>query len=1150
MDGIVSRADLLRALDGADPARAARIGEMMGYVGAPRQESPQTPLATVSSQRTTTARLPAVAVAPPAPIPFWYPDSLTPRADDRPKPPPLQSIPVWTNAPTERPVLPLLSSWHDLQPRLRALIRTALPTAAIDIARVVNVVSRGRQLTEMPREYRHRLGPQLQVIVDRSDRLIPYWADQDVLTQCLSWLLPEHQLTFGMINEVLSEPSLEGSDRRPVSYHPPAAGGIVLVLGDLGCLDHASFTAMELWRRLGRRIAAAGAHPAALLPCPLARCPPDLQSLWHSLPWERTGGGGPATGPQDALSLRQRADRLMALSSAAVRLEPGLLRTIRRALPPGEADAGTESDVWQHAGLTSRHPAGARLDPAMAAAGRQRLADEPPEIQSAVLAAMQSWRHALPPEIWYEEVLNLPPSMRDHLPHRHDFATAVDFFRFLDEAPTRMPVRPSQLRAWLREFRTRATVNALSIPEVARPVETVMMHDPGYVSPPEVDPAWIEGGAERVLELRQHRDQLVPTGGSFIGTIRSSNLQVRLLLPNHDPFWADGKAPPWAEAWGRDAHGAWVSFSVSDPVGAPVEQRMRWIPSGSFTMGSPEDEPGRWPDEGPPHDVEIADGFWIFATPCTEALWSVVMQRSGDPVRGPSFPVTGVSWQDACAFVTRLNGLKPGLDLSLPSEACWEYACRAGTQTPYYFGTEADPTMVRFASSAPVPVGSLPPNPWGLHEMLGNVWEWCEDDWHDNYRGAPDDGTARVGRGKRAANRVVRGGSWLDDAGNVRAAYRGGSVPALRVDSLGFRCARVQRVSQRSGAAPAAWGAPADPAAERSAERREQPESAGAPHAAGARWGGDSGAVLPLPRAPSLIVQTDREELTLRRHVGVPAWASGLGRDPFGLYADFTIGSVTQRMRWIPPGQFMMGSPRNEPGRYDDEGPMHRVTIAKGFWLFDTPCTQALWEAVLGDNPSRFRSPTRPVEQVGFDDARRFIEALNSRVTDLSLTLPSEAQWEYACRAGTETATYAGPIEILDMNNAPILDAIAWYGGNSGVGFELDEGADSSGWSGKQYDHTKAGTHPVKGRLPNGWGLYDMLGNVWEWCADEWHDTYRRAPRDGSAWIGRRGGAADRVVRGGSWVDYAGFVRAAYRRRCVPALRFDDLGFRCARVQA
>ena len=173
MDGIVSRADLLRALDGADPARAPQIGEMMGYVGALRQESPQTPLATVSGQRTTTVRLPTVAVAPPAPIPFWYPDSITPRADDRPKPAPLQSIPIWTNAPTERPVLPLLSSWHYLQPRLRALIRTALPTTAIDIARVVHAVSRGRQLIEMPREHRRRLGPQLQVIVDRSDRLIP-----------------------------------------------------------------------------------------------------------------------------------------------------------------------------------------------------------------------------------------------------------------------------------------------------------------------------------------------------------------------------------------------------------------------------------------------------------------------------------------------------------------------------------------------------------------------------------------------------------------------------------------------------------------------------------------------------------------------------------------------------------------------------------------------------------------------------------------------------------------------------------------------------------------------------------------------------------------------------------------------------------------
>ena len=187
-------------------------------------------------------------------------------------------------------------------------------------------------------------------------------------------------------------------------------------------------------------------------------------------------------------------------------------------------------------------------------------------------------------------------------------------------------------------------------------------------------------------------------------------------------------------------------------------------------------------------------------------------------------------------------------------------------------------------------------------------------------------------------------------------------------------------------------------------------------------------------------------------------------------------------MRWIPPGRFLMGSLEDEAGRYDWEGPQHEVTIARGFWLFDTPCTQALWQAVMdGDNPSRFQSPDRPVENVSWNDVQEFLTRINKKVSGLDLVLPSEAQWEYACRAGTTTALYTGEIEILGERNAPALDPITWYGGNSGVGFELDNGYDSGDWPKKQYDHKRAGTRPVGLKAANPWGgLSDMLGNVWE----------------------------------------------------------------------
>jgi formylglycine-generating enzyme required for sulfatase activity len=189
------------------------------------------------------------------------------------------------------------------------------------------------------------------------------------------------------------------------------------------------------------------------------------------------------------------------------------------------------------------------------------------------------------------------------------------------------------------------------------------------------------------------------------------------------------------------------------------------------------------------------------------------------------------------------------------------------------------------------------------------------------------------------------------------------------------------------------------------------------------------------------------------------------------------------------------------------------------------------------------------VEQVSWEDSRAFLEKLNGRVPGLELSLPSEAQWEYACRAGTKTALYTGPLEIEGANNAPALHEIAWYGGNSGKDFELDDGHDASDWSEKQFDFDKAGSRPVRQKAPNPWGLYDMLGNVGEWTADAWHDRYAGAPVDGSVWDDGEAGA-ERVFRGGSWSSRARICRSACRDRLLPDLRDFYLGFRPARVQS
>ncbi len=275
-----------------------------------------------------------------------------------------------------------------------------------------------------------------------------------------------------------------------------------------------------------------------------------------------------------------------------------------------------------------------------------------------------------------------------------------------------------------------------------------------------------------------------------------------------------------------------------------------------------------------------------------------------------------------------------------------------------------------------------------------------------------------------------------------------------------------------------------------------------------------------------------------------PPWASAWGESRYGPWAAFSVRSVEYRMQWIPPGTFQMGSPENEVGRRDNES-QHTVTLTEGFWLGQTPCTQALWTAVMGTNPSRFEDPLRPVETVSWEEAEACIAKLNALRPGLDLRLPTEAQWEYACRAGTTAATYAGDLELVGANNAPVLDAIAWYGGNSGHGFDLAGGYDSSDWPEKQYPHTRAGTRRVGLRRPNPWGLHDMLGNVWEWCADGYESYGMGHAMDP---IGPIKGSF-RVLRGGSWFLVARGVRAAFRLWDRPGFRLDVVGFRFSRGQ-
>ena len=307
-----------------------------------------------------------------------------------------------------------------------------------------------------------------------------------------------------------------------------------------------------------------------------------------------------------------------------------------------------------------------------------------------------------------------------------------------------------------------------------------------------------------------------------------------------------------------------------------------------------------------------------------------------------------------------------------------------------------------------------------------------------------------------------------------------------------------------------------------------------------------AGLAIDLHAGEDVRLDADLSTLELQASPASEGWATAMGRDHHGLWADAEIMGVVQRFRYVPPGTVRVGSPPGEAGRLDNEGPMHQVTWTRGYWLADTPVTQALWQVMMGDNPSAFKSATRPVENVSHQDCERFLRALEQRAAGLAPRLPTEAEWEYACRGGTETATWLGDLAIEGENNAPLLDDIAWYGGNCGHGYDLADGVDISSWPERQYPDEKGGTRAVATRRASPFGLFDMLGNVWEWCADssspyESRDLINPAPRNVTG--------SDRVLRGGSWVSFARLVRAAQRYASAPGSRDSSIGFRLARGQ-
>jgi len=585
------------------------------------------------------------------------------------------------------------------------------------------------------------------------------------------------------------------------------------------------------------------------MPCDKKLCDPRFKSLFHLVSWQTR------TENEDGVNITQQLEYLLTLLAPSIRIEPGLLRQMRRTVQAssecsiaGSFAMALESLLWQHPAIQERHSVAASWTTPMRKHYLDAFEQLSPNEQTLALKVIRAWRgESLSHQVWFEELSSLSPATQQLSCIRQDAAEAAAYFQQLSNQSQLNNGQdiPQARAAWFKRLEGRlpehSLEQSLDLQRISYFVHQGELHGQAKNIDPRNLPPTQEAEKQAVLIQQGERLYLLPyitKDGAIVTPIKGfttplalirlagKQLQLRVNDKNYAALvYGDNKAvqlptegelsiisdrevlhlsqlsiessPPIqiTRNIARDQYGLYTDVSINGII-----QHFRYIEPGCFLMGSAEDEPERepWGAKETQHQVILTEGFWLADTTVTQALYQAVMGENpshfNDDVDNP---VEQVSWDDAQRFIEKLNMLHPELKAQLPTEAQWEYACRAGTLTPFSFGENISTEQVNYDGNyayaggekgenrkKTVVVKSLPANPWGLYAMHGNVWEWCVDQYRENLGDSVMVDPIEIGGG---SSRVLRGGSWISYGGDCRSAMRYDGSAGYRGGSSGFR---------------------------------------------------------------------------------------------------------------------------------------------------------------------------------------------------------------------------------------------------------------------------------------------------------------------------------------------------------------------------